>query len=296
MFLPSSALRPAVAVLVGAALFAGCTGGNGGGSASGKRRESAGASGAAPARSAASASGGAASSLIANGPGPQAHYTVQAQPAPGTCHYRTVHGQPLQDASCTPGALNPDVIQATLKTAVCRTSGFTSTIRPPVSVTSVEKRANVRSCGYAASLHDAEYGHLISLELGGAPNDARNLWVEPPAPWPHARQRAHQPQGRRGEQAAPGAVRGAGHPRPGPAGHRHRLDHRPGHPPPHMNGTPAQGRRAIQVVRVVRTLRSSRCAMLCGCVSSSRASKAFRSSASRVSVAWDRSLARQIWA
>ncbi|WP_030371984.1 hypothetical protein [Streptomyces rimosus] len=181
MFLSSSAVRPAVAVLVGAALLAGCSGGNGGGSASGKHRESAGASGAAPDRSAACASGGAASSLLANGPGPQAHCTVQAQPASGTCHYRTVHGQPLQGAFCTPGALNPDVTQAMLKTAVCRTGGYPSTIRPPVSVTSVEKRANARSCGCTASLHDAEYDHLISLELGGDPDDARNLWVESPS-------------------------------------------------------------------------------------------------------------------
>ena len=26
---------------------------------------------------------------------------------------------------------------------------------------------------------DAEYDHLISLQLGGDPNDYRNLWVEP---------------------------------------------------------------------------------------------------------------------
>ncbi|CAM5495279.1 MULTISPECIES: hypothetical protein [Streptomyces] len=182
MFLSSSALRPTVAVLLGTVLLTGCSGGNGGGSASGKHRESAGASGAAPVRSAASGSGGAAASLIAKGPGPQAHYTVQAQPAPGMCHYRTVHGQPLQDASCTPGALNPDVTQATLKTTVCRTGGYTSKIRPPVSVTSVEKAANARSYGYTAGLHDAEYDHLVSLELGGDPNDARNLWVEPPSP------------------------------------------------------------------------------------------------------------------
>ncbi|CAM5519542.1 Lipoprotein OS=Streptomyces rimosus subsp. rimosus (strain ATCC / DSM 40260 / JCM 4667/ NRRL 2234) OX=1265868 GN=SRIM_040980 PE=4 SV=1 [Streptomyces rimosus subsp. rimosus] len=51
-----------------------------------------------------------------------------------------------------------------------------------MSVTSVEKSANARSYGYTASLHDAEYDHLISLELGGDPNDARNLWVEPPSP------------------------------------------------------------------------------------------------------------------
>ena len=29
---------------------------------------------------------------------------------------------------------------------------------------------------------DAEYDHLISLQLGGDPNDPRNLWIEPPDP------------------------------------------------------------------------------------------------------------------
>jgi len=38
---------------------------------------------------------------------PQHHYTVQSQPAAGTCHYRHTGGQPLPDPACTPGALNP---------------------------------------------------------------------------------------------------------------------------------------------------------------------------------------------
>lgn len=36
--------------------------------------------------------------------------------------------------------------------------------------------------GYTGPLHDAEYDHLISLQLGGDPNDPRNLWAEPPSP------------------------------------------------------------------------------------------------------------------
>ncbi|KOT94036.1 hypothetical protein ADK70_13160 [Streptomyces rimosus subsp. pseudoverticillatus] len=171
-------LRPVVAALLPAVLLTACSGSSGNGvvdSENGKASRSA----------SATMPHGASSSaarVIARGPGPQAHYTVQAQPAPGTCHYRTTHGQPLQDPACTPGALNPDVTAATLKTTVCRPSGYTSTIRPPVSVTSAEKTANARSYGYTASLHDAEYDHLISLELGGDPNDPHNLWVEPPSP------------------------------------------------------------------------------------------------------------------
>jgi hypothetical protein len=116
------------------------------------------------------------------GPGPQAHYAVAAQPAAGSCHYRhTRLGQPLPDVRCTPGALNPKVTQATLVATICR-KGYTATIRPSSSVTAREKRANAASYGYAGRLGDAEYDHLISLELGGDPNDARNLWVEPPSP------------------------------------------------------------------------------------------------------------------
>jgi hypothetical protein len=49
-------------------------------------------------------------------------------------------------------------------------------------VTGKEKRLNAKSYSYTASLSDAEYDHLVSLELGGDPNDPRNLWVEPPSP------------------------------------------------------------------------------------------------------------------
>ncbi|WP_433177383.1 hypothetical protein [Actinoallomurus sp. CA-150999] len=120
---------------------------------------------------------------IPMGPGPQHPYTVQTQPSAGSCRYRhTSDGQPLPDTSCTPGALNPDVTQATLTTTICRPNGYTRGIRPPADVTSAEKRANAGSYGFTGSLHDAEYDHLISLELGGDPNDSRNLWVEPPSP------------------------------------------------------------------------------------------------------------------
>jgi hypothetical protein len=48
-------------------------------------------------------------------------------------------------------------------------------------VTSPEKRANAAAYRYTGSLAVAEYDHLVSLELGGDPNDPRNLWVEPNA-------------------------------------------------------------------------------------------------------------------
>jgi hypothetical protein len=98
------------------------------------------------------------------------------------CHFGYDHGQPLPDPKCTPGALSPAVTQATLATTICRSGGYTSTIRPPVGITNKEKAANAKSDGYTGSLHDAEYDHLISLPLGGDPNDPRNLWVQPPSP------------------------------------------------------------------------------------------------------------------
>ena len=84
----------------------------------------------------------------------------------------------LPDAHCTPGALSPAVTQATISTTICR-SGYTKTVRPPESITEKEKKASITAYGDHKPLHDYEYDHLVSLELGGAANDARNLWPEP---------------------------------------------------------------------------------------------------------------------
>ncbi|WTO59129.1 hypothetical protein OHA17_00650 [Streptomyces sp. NBC_00212] len=119
---------------------------------------------------------------LPQGPGPQTKYTVQAQPAPGSCHYRyTADKQPLPDTKCTPGARNPAVTQANLKSTIC-VPGYTSTIRPPASVTGAEKSANAKSYDYTGPMNDAEYDHYLPLSWGGDPDDARNLWVEPPSP------------------------------------------------------------------------------------------------------------------
>jgi hypothetical protein len=117
------------------------------------------------------------------GSGPQATYQVAAQPTPGSCHYRyTADKQPLPDLSCTPGATSPAVTQANIADTICKPGGYTSAIRPAVGITGKEKAANAASYGYTGPMGDAEYDHLISLQLGGDPNDPRNLWVEPPSP------------------------------------------------------------------------------------------------------------------
>nr|WP_189492787.1 hypothetical protein [Streptomyces sp. San01] len=121
------------------------------------------------------------------GAGPQKTYTVQKQPPAGSCHYQyTKNKEPLPDRTCTQGATSPAVTQANLARTICRKGGYTKGIRPPVSITAQEKKLNAVSYGYKGSLSDAEYDHQISLQLGGDPNDARNLWVEPADP-------GHQP-------------------------------------------------------------------------------------------------------
>jgi hypothetical protein len=98
-------------------------------------------------------------------------------PAANTCTIQQKNGNYLPDPKCTPGAVNPAVTQATIGSTICR-SGWTATIRPPSAVTGRMKKLSDTSYGLATS-EVGEYDHLISLELGGAPDDPRNLWVEP---------------------------------------------------------------------------------------------------------------------
>ncbi len=105
-------------------------------------------------------------------------HVIQPQPAAGSCRARGHGALTLPDPRCTPGAIDPAVTQADLSTTICR-SGYSESVRPPESITEVEKRASLRSYGDPGSPHAYEYDHLVSLELGGARNDARNLWPEP---------------------------------------------------------------------------------------------------------------------
>jgi hypothetical protein len=105
---------------------------------------------------------------------------VQPQPPPGTCHERGRSPFTMPDLRCTPGALNAAVTQATIRTTICR-RGYTTRIRPSTSVTGPEKLASIRAYGLYGAPRAYEYDHLISLELGGAANDSRNLWPEPGA-------------------------------------------------------------------------------------------------------------------
>jgi hypothetical protein len=87
----------------------------------------------------------------------------------------------LPDPARTPGALNPEVTETTLRSTIC-VRGWTRTVRPPQQYTSALKRQQIREFGYVdRRMADFEEDHLIPLGLGGAPYDPRNLWPEPRA-------------------------------------------------------------------------------------------------------------------
>jgi hypothetical protein len=106
--------------------------------------------------------GGNAHADVAVGAGPT-NYTVEPQPAPGTCQYRiAANSQTLPDPACTPGATNPKVRQDNLDRSICRT-GYTKSIRPPRAITEAEKQANAGAYGYTGPLSGVEYDHLLRL-------------------------------------------------------------------------------------------------------------------------------------
>jgi len=87
-------------------------------------------------------------------------------------------GDVLASWARTPGALNPAVTQATIGSTIC-TRGWTRTIRPPTDYTNALKVRQLREYGRRRPLSAYQEDHMISLELGGNPVDARNLWPEP---------------------------------------------------------------------------------------------------------------------
>jgi hypothetical protein len=112
-----------------------------------------------------------------HGPYPFSHCDWQTGTACPTPPRRCSLNGPAQDRGCTPGALNPAVRQGTIGRTICRT-GYTTTIRPPSSYTDPLKLKSMQAYGLGTNTSAFEFDHLISLELGGAPSDIRNLWPE----------------------------------------------------------------------------------------------------------------------
>ena len=85
----------------------------------------------------------------------------------------------LPNPSLTPGAIDPSVTQANIQNTVC-VKGYTKTVRPPAYFTNKLKKSQLREYGYAdTDPRHYEEDHLIPLNIGGAPDNPRNLWPQP---------------------------------------------------------------------------------------------------------------------
>lgn len=104
----------------------------------------------------------------------------------GSCTPRVMDGLYLPDPSCTPGAPNPDVTQDTIRWTICR-RGWVAALRrrdlPLIQVESLKTWLVAEYGNYAGlARRDYELDQLISLNLGGAIQNPRNLWPQnPPA-------------------------------------------------------------------------------------------------------------------
>ena len=67
--------------------------------------------------------------------------------------------------------------QDTYKKTIC-VVGYTTTVRPPTSVTEKYKNLSMIAYGFPRPASGYEYDHLVSLELGGSSAQA-NLWPQP---------------------------------------------------------------------------------------------------------------------
>ena len=122
--------------------------------------------------------------------------TVQTMPASGACRYRGTGLFAQPDPHCAPGALNPAVTPATLERTICRAGGYTGSVRPPDSVTEPEKRELMAAYGNTTPPSHVELDHVVSLSLGGAPNDPANLYPEPNYPGVPSDTYYHNPKDR----------------------------------------------------------------------------------------------------
>lgn len=84
------------------------------------------------------------------------------------------------DVVRTPGATNPGITPDNIFENICNRNWSTKFIRPPAHYTNQLKLEQIQEYGDAdANPRDYEEDHLIPLELGGNPEDPKNLWPEP---------------------------------------------------------------------------------------------------------------------
>lgn len=99
---------------------------------------------------------------------------------PTACAYQA--GGALPDPKCTPGAINHSVTQGDIRSTIC-SPGWATMVRDQAGPSHGDKVASMRQYGVGDQPTGSfEYDHLISIELGGAVNDPRNLWPESVSP------------------------------------------------------------------------------------------------------------------
>jgi hypothetical protein len=118
--------------------------------------------------------------ILADGHGWSPGGLYGPMPAPASCHVQQgVQGQPLPDPQCTPGAVDAAVTASNVDATVCRTGGYTGSVRPPQRLTDQAKAGLLAAYGIPVSQASRyELDHLVELNAGGA-SDLRNLWPEP---------------------------------------------------------------------------------------------------------------------
>lgn len=101
-----------------------------------------------------------------------------ATPHVNGCKLRMSNGFPIPDSACTPGAVNPQVTVAVLKSR-----GFNTHCIRDQATTSQQKNRTYRYYGIphprdnTGKSQTCELDHLVSLELGGA-DTLDNIWPQ----------------------------------------------------------------------------------------------------------------------
>lgn len=117
--------------------------------------------------------------VVANGHGWTSSGLDGTIPSAGACHAGgSAAGGELPDANCTPGSVDATVTQSNIATTLGRSGGYTSSVRPPESMTEAAKRQLMTAYGISWSeARGYELDHLVPLCAGGS-SDVRNLWPE----------------------------------------------------------------------------------------------------------------------
>jgi hypothetical protein len=103
-------------------------------------------------------------------PEPSPLMAMLSAPLPGKAGPDSLYPDPTE----CPGALNDAVTQDTIMQTI-GVVGWTATIRPSAAEMGAMKAAYCKAHGIPDPTK-GEWDHFVSLELGGAPRDPKNLW------------------------------------------------------------------------------------------------------------------------